>query len=116
MAILLGVLLTPLVWFAGALMTSGGHNMTSMTILFPYMLYLIYGVKIGEVSQHVGMLLFCIQFVVYALTLATARNKRQLFYISILLLLLHALAVIFSFSAYRASEPNVHLRRIIHKA
>ena len=105
-AILLGVLLTPPVWFVGALMTGGGHNLTPMIIFFPYNMYLIYGIKIREVPILVGMLSFCLQFVVYGLILATARNRRQLLYLLVFLFLAHTLAVVFSLSAYRASELN----------
>ena len=113
-AVLAGIVLTVILGFLGAIMTGGGHYMIPMIVLFPYYMYLIYGLEVGQFPAFFGIFFLCIQFLVYAILLANARDKRQIFYISAALLIVHILAVIFSYSAYRASEKVSHLQNPVH--
>ena len=114
LAVLAGILLTVILGFLGAIMTGGGHNMIPMIVLFPFYMYLIFGLEVAEVPAFFGIFLLCIQFLVYAILLANARNKRQAIYISALLIIVHTIAVIFSYSAYRTSEKVSHLQNSAH--
>lgn len=114
LAVLAGILLTVILGFLGAIMSGGGHDMIPLIVLFPYYMYLIFGLEVAQVPAYFGIFLICIQFLVYAILLANARNKRQVIYISALLIIVHTIAVIFSYSAYRASEKVSHLQNSVH--
>ena len=113
-AVLAGIVLTVVLGFIGVIMSGGGHYMTPLIIIFPYIMYPIFDTEVEKVPAYFGMFLFCIQFTVYAILLANARNKRQAFYISVVLIIIHTIAVIFSYSAYQASEKIGHLQNPVN--
>jgi len=113
-AVVIGIVLTVVLGLIGGILSGGGHNMIPMIILFPYHMYLIFGLQIEAVPMFAGMILLCVQFVAYAVITAFAQNRRQTLYLSAILLVVHTLAVVFSYSAYRASEKVGQLENPVH--
>jgi hypothetical protein len=91
LAILMGVLVTPIIFALGVLMSGGGHSFTSMIVLFPYGMFLglLFGGKLFWFL--IGLPAFALQYPLYGLALGGSMKKPKPLWLPTILLVAHIL-------------------------
>lgn len=103
LAIAAGVLLTVVFFLIGALYSGGGHNLTAITILFPYSGLVSLSLKDTR-WEFISMSLLLIQFPAYALLIAY--SGRRLIVVAIVIVLAHTVAAVIALRVYESSKPR----------
>jgi hypothetical protein len=99
--VLAGILLTGLFYVLGALFSGGGHSLAALIFLFPY------GTALGLLwedtpLEFIGGLLLVLQYPLYALILANVKGKGPRWLVLLVLLAVHATAVVIGLKVYGA--------------
>jgi len=96
MAILVGVLLTLVLFALAGLLGGACHCVTPTTLFFPYG-----AIILGRFSaESVSLLAMAIQFPLYAVVLAKANRRQRRIVVLVLLLAFHVAAALVSLKLY----------------
>jgi hypothetical protein len=117
LAVAAGVLLTVVFFFIGAFYSGGGHNLTAITILFPYSGLVSLSLKYTP-WEFISMSLLLIQFPIYALMFAYSGQRRN--FVAIVIVLAHTVAAVIALRVYESSKaryglllPTVAIQQLI---
>jgi hypothetical protein len=114
-AVLIGVVLTVLFFALGALFSGGGHDLTAITVFFPYAE--IFGGLTKDtlwdrIGGVVGMALLGLQFPVYAIILTRIKGWRSRTVTFLILFAVHVAATVVGLQIYHRSDSNRNYRTI----
>ena len=106
LAIGAGILLTVVFFLVGALLSGGGHSLTVITIFFPYSLPVDLALKDTR-WEFIATILLLAQFPAYALLIAYSGRRR--YFVSIVIVLAHAVMAFVALRVYESSKPRYGL-------
>jgi hypothetical protein len=95
LSVLIGCLVTPLLYLLAAFYSGGGHSLTSMIIAFPY--GMLWGLMLKGLGEWPGLILMVVQYPIYGLVIGIARARKRSLRYALALLVLHALLVALTF-------------------
>lgn len=104
---LVGVLLTVVFYFLGALFSGGGHSLAAMTAFFPF--GMMAGIWSEDTSlEFTGDILLVIQFPLYALILANVKGSWR-WLVLFIILSAHIIFVTTGLKVYRSSRGQNYI-------
>jgi hypothetical protein len=99
LSILIGCLVTPILYLLAAFYSGGGHSLSSVIIAFPY--GMVWGLIFKGIIEWPGLILLALQYPLYGLVIGIARVRNRSALYVLVLLILHGVVSALGFLMWR---------------